>query len=93
MFSYLCGDLRALFLVDFDTVTGLRNWYDLLYRLTFLADAGIGTLGYIMSFRLTDTHIRSSEPTLLGWVVAVGCYEPFWSMLGRRYLAFDTGYA
>jgi protein-S-isoprenylcysteine O-methyltransferase Ste14 len=93
MFSYMCDDLKALFLFNFDALTDFRHWYDLLYRVLFLADVSLGTLGYIMSFRLTDTHIRSSEPTTLGWLVALICYDPLWSMVGRPLLPFDKGYA
>jgi protein-S-isoprenylcysteine O-methyltransferase Ste14 len=44
-----------------------------------------------MSLRATDTHIRSTEPTALGWLTALVCYQPFWSLLGGQYLAYDSG--
>ncbi|CAM8625747.1 Isoprenylcysteine carboxyl methyltransferase [Burkholderiales bacterium] len=43
----------------------------------FFVDILFGALGYIMTFRPLDTHIRSAHPTLLGWVAALSCYPPF----------------
>lgn len=43
----------------------------------FFIDILFGGLGYIMTFRPLDTHIRSAHPTLLGWVAALSCYPPF----------------
>ena len=93
MIKYLCDDLKLLFLFNFDTLASFKSYFDFLYRSMFFVDVGLGAMGYIMAFRLTDTHIRSAEPTMLGWVVTLVCYEPFWPALGRRYLAYDTGYA
>lgn len=92
MFSYMCGDLKWLLLFDFGSLTAFASIYEFAYRFVFFLDVGIATLGYLMSFRLTDTHLRSAEPTLLGWAVTLACYEPFWSLVGRRYLPYDTGY-
>lgn len=44
------------------------------------------TCGYLFALRVIDTHERSSEPTFLGWTVALICYEPFWSVFDRYYL-------
>jgi protein-S-isoprenylcysteine O-methyltransferase Ste14 len=93
MFSYLCNDLRWLLLFDFGSLTHFGATYEFAYRFVFFVDVGIATLGYLMSFRLTDTHLRSAEPTLLGWAVTLACYEPFWSVLSHRYLPYDTGYS
>jgi protein-S-isoprenylcysteine O-methyltransferase Ste14 len=45
-----------------------------------------------MSLRIADTHFRSAEPTMLGWAVALVCYEPFWSLIGKMYLSYGTGF-
>jgi protein-S-isoprenylcysteine O-methyltransferase Ste14 len=50
------------------------------------------SVGYLATLRLTDTHIRSTEPTLLGWVVALACYQPFWGFVSGQYLPYRTGY-
>lgn len=43
----------------------------------FLIDAVFGTIGYLMTFRVVDAHIRSANPFLTGWVAALICYPPF----------------
>ena len=92
MWTFLCDDLRWLFLFDFDKLGTFASDYEFLYRFIYLLDVGIGTLGYAMAFRITDTHIRSAEPTMLGWIVAVACYPPFWSSVTYHYLPYGTGY-
>ena len=92
MFSYMCNDLKWLLLFDFGSLYRFGNTYEFAYRFVFFLDVGIATLGYLMSFRLTDTHLRSAEPTMLGWIVTLACYEPFWSLLSRHYLPYDTGH-
>ena len=46
-------------------------------------------MGYLLTLRLADTHVRSAEPTLFGWVVALACYEPFWFLMERQYLQYQ----
>src|SRR6266496_1183178 len=92
MFTFMCNDLASLFLYDFNSLRDFKSSFALSHSFLYFIDASIAALGYVMSFRLTATHIRSSEPTMLGWVVTLACYEPFWSLVGRHYLVFDTGY-
>lgn len=40
-------------------------------------DLIIGTVGYVMTCRLFDAHIRTSNPYMFGWVVTLVCYPPF----------------
>ena len=69
-----------------------RSWFDSLYDGFYFLDVGVAALGYLLSLRIIDSHLRSAEPTTLGWVVALACYEPFWSVIGRQYLAYETPY-
>src|SRR5690606_19519769 len=48
-----------------------------LIELLFVVDVQIGTVGYILTFRPLDAHIRSGNPLLSGWVAALLCYPPF----------------
>ena len=48
-----------------------------LVAVIFFVDVLFGAIGYVMTFRPLDTHIRSAHPTLLGWVAALSCYPPF----------------
>lgn len=43
----------------------------------FVVDAQIGTLGYLLTLRPLDAHIRSANPFLDGWLAALICYPPF----------------
>jgi len=90
MFGYMCADLARLYQYDFGKLVNFREFYEFLYYFLFFVDVSFGTMGYIMSLKLTDTHIRSSEPTMLGWVVAIVCYEPFWNLVGRQYLQYGS---
>jgi len=49
--------------------------------LMFLVDVSIGTVGYILTLRPLDAHIRSGNPFMQGWVAALICYPPFILML------------
>ena len=48
-----------------------------LFDFLFLVDVQIGTVGYLLTFRPLDAHIRSGNPLLAGWVAALMCYPPF----------------
>ncbi|WP_087722177.1 isoprenylcysteine carboxylmethyltransferase family protein [Pandoraea sp. PE-S2T-3] len=93
MFGYLCNDLARFLSADVSQLSGFKPWFDLLYGLCYFVDVGLTVMGYLLTLRLADTHLRSAEPTMLGWAVALACYEPFWSLIGRQYLHYDTGFA
>lgn len=63
--------------------------FGVLYEGLFLVDVNIALLGYVCCFRLLDTHIRSAEPTFLGWAVALACYPPFNQRLTGVYIPHD----
>jgi hypothetical protein len=49
----------------------------------FVIDVQIGTVGYLLTLRPLDSHIRSGNPFLAGWLAALICYPPFvWGILG-----------
>lgn len=66
------------------------QFYEYFYTLFFLWDVLLAALGYMMTLRLLDSHIRSAEPTMLGWVVCLACYPPFWSLIGSNYFAYEN---
>ena len=64
--------------------------YHFLSEGIYALDVLYATVGYILSFRVLDTHLRSAEPTMFGWVVALECYSPFWNgMFARNYLHYE----
>ena len=63
--------------------------YTFFYELSFLIDLLYCVLGYLLTLRILDTQVRSTEPTVFGWVVALVCYQPFYSVIGNFYLKYD----
>ncbi len=93
MFTYMCNDLGRFLTADIGHLSGFKAWFDLLYGLCYFIDVGLVVMGYLLALRVADTHLRSAEPSMLGWAVALVCYEPFWSLFGRQYLHYDSGFA
>lgn len=90
MYVYLfrnVGQLRAILL---HREPGWLALFDALWSFGFLVDVVFTTVGYLMTLRILDGHIRSAEPTGTGWIVAMLCYEPFWSVFSRQYIAYDS---
>ena len=55
----------------------------LLVTALFVIDVQIGTVGYLLTLRPLDSHIRSGNPFLAGWLAALLCYPPFvWGIIG-----------
>lgn len=46
-------------------------------EVMFLFDVSYALLGYVVTLRVLDAHIRSSNPHLAAWVFALVCYAPF----------------
>lgn len=72
--------------VEADPVQAFGNPVEfvmLLVTLLFVIDVQIGTVGYLLTLRPLDSHIRSGNPFLAGWLAALICYPPFvWSIIG-----------
>lgn len=92
MFIYMCRAIDLFTHYDYARLTAFQFYYDFLFEFLFYIDVGLVSMGYLMSLRLFDTHIRSTEPTMLGWVVALICYQPFLSVINQQYLAYETGH-
>jgi len=48
-----------------------------LIGFLFLVDVAFATVGYVLTLRPLDAHIRSANPYTQGWVAALICYPPF----------------
>jgi isoprenylcysteine carboxyl methyltransferase (ICMT) family protein YpbQ len=48
-----------------------------IYAFFSAIDVLFASIGYIFTFKILDADVRSTEPTLFGWVVCILCYEPF----------------
>lgn len=52
----------------------IANW---LIVAMFLVDVQFATVGYVLTFKPLDAHIRTANPYMAGWVAALMCYPPF----------------
>ena len=78
MTVYFYQTTRYFVGVDLATVTAsFKQFYDFAWQLIFGIDLVIVTIGYILTLKILDSHIRSTEPTVGGWLCAIICYEPF----------------
>jgi protein-S-isoprenylcysteine O-methyltransferase Ste14 len=92
MFVYLAGKVHYFRAYHFELVfLNFKSFYDFLFDFLFYVDLLIACVGYLCTFKATDSHIRSTEPTLLGWVVAIMCYQPFWSFFSSHYIDYQSG--
>jgi protein-S-isoprenylcysteine O-methyltransferase Ste14 len=58
----------------------------------FLIDIAFAAVGYLLTLRLFDSHIRTVEPTVLGWLVCLICYSTFYDMFYDGFVAYNDGY-
>jgi hypothetical protein len=91
MFTYFCDNLDQFLNYDRHRLSNFIGVFDWAFFTLYFIDVGLVSMTYLMSLKLTDTHIRSTEPTMLGWAAALVCYEPFWSQINNLYIAYDPG--
>jgi protein-S-isoprenylcysteine O-methyltransferase Ste14 len=48
-----------------------------LITAMFLVDVQLATVGYMLTMKPLDAHIRTANPYLAGWLAALMCYPPF----------------
>ncbi|NJM51793.1 MAG: protein-S-isoprenylcysteine methyltransferase [Sphingomonadales bacterium] len=48
-----------------------------LITAMFLVDVQFATVGYFLTMKPLDAHIRTANPFMAGWVAALICYPPF----------------
>jgi len=94
MSCYLIQNVRQLGASDILTKppASFVAWYDFLYTAIFTLDLAFVVIGYALPLRVLDTHIRSTEPTLLGWSICLICYAPFYQHVKRSLLNYEDGY-
>ena len=62
-----------------------------LITAMFVIDVEMATVGYLLTFKPLDAHIRSAQPTMAGWVAALMCYPPFVLMANGGPLDYHGG--
>lgn len=77
MISILPGGFAAVVSADLTDIANQPvRFAMILIELLFVIDVQIGTVGYLLTLRPLDAHIRSGNPYLAGWVAALICYPP-----------------
>lgn len=93
MFTYLVDNTGYLLSNAFSSAKNdFPTFYDYLHNLLFSIDLLYVSAGYMLTLKIFDSHIRTTEPSLFGWVVALHCYQPFWSLFSNSYISYDDGY-
>lgn len=64
-----------------------------LIRLMFMIDVVFATVGYVLTMKPLDAHIRSANPYAAGWTAALICYPPFIMMNPGGPLNYGPGTA
>lgn len=62
-----------------------------LINFMFLIDVAFATVGYILTCRPLDTHIRTANPFAAAWMAALICYPPFIMMGEGRPIDYRIG--
>ena len=86
MLVWLFGHLATMFYqwsLYMDIQTFFPNGYWLIFQSILLLDVLFFALGYMIEHPCLGNEIRSVEPTLLGWSVALVCYPPFNGMMNE----------
>ena len=91
MFAVLVEYLHLIFSFNWQTKFSFFAVYDHLLNIFYTMDVLYGVLGYLLTLRVIDTHVQSTEPTLLGWLVCLACYHPFYAIAGIGRLHYESG--
>lgn len=78
-------------ITQFILAPSVHNWllvYEYLFVYLLFIDVSFASIGYFLTLKLFDSHVRTAEPTTLGWLVCLVCYPPFWNMVGAEFFAF-----
>ena len=70
------------------SLVNLTRW---LVSFMFTIDTVFATVGYALTLKPLDSHIRSANPYAAGWTAALICYPPFIMMGEGRPLNYHPG--
>jgi protein-S-isoprenylcysteine O-methyltransferase Ste14 len=78
MFAFTHNGLVALWARDSTpSPADFAGFFTFLIDTLYLCDVLLAAVAYTLTLRLLDTHIRSVEPTIFGWLICLVCYQPF----------------
>lgn len=76
-----------------DPLAGPVAFANFLIAALFLIDVAFATIGYMLTVKPLDAHIRTANPHMAGWIAALICYPPFVLMGGGGPLDYHSGTA
>lgn len=102
MFTFVCSNLPGLHWradhgeafqqfwnnTGVAAANGFLALHHYLHNFLFSIDLAFVACGYVLTLRWIQSHVRSAEPTALGWTAALICYQPFWTPVGNLYLGY-----
>ena len=92
MISIVPGGFRDIVNMNFAEVATNPVWLaNALITAMFLVDVQFATVGYMLTMKPLDAHIRTANPYLAGWVAALMCYPPFIMMNNGGPLDYHIG--
>jgi protein-S-isoprenylcysteine O-methyltransferase Ste14 len=94
MISIVPGNFRDVVAPSLEEIgqnpVTLSRW---LISTMFLVDVAFATVGYFLTCKPLDAHIRSANPYVAGWTAALICYPPFIMMGNGGPLDYHMGTA
>lgn len=92
MISIVPGGFHDIVNMNFAEVATNPVWLaNALITAMFLVDVQFATVGYMLTMKPLDAHIRTANPYLAGWVAALMCYPPFILMNNGGPLDYHIG--
>lgn len=92
MLSIVPGGFGEVVRVDVASVLGNPVWVAQWgMAFLFLIDVHLATVGYLLTMRPLDAHIRTANPYLAGWLAALICYPPLILMNAGGPLDYHAG--
>lgn len=68
------------------------NGFWFLFKLILFLDVLFFTMGYLIELPSLKNEIRSVDPTLLGWAVALASYPPFNGLTAMVFAGYNTDF-
>ena len=94
MISIVPGGFRDIVNMNFAEVATNPVWLaNALITAMFLVDVQFATVGYMLTMKPLDAHIRTANPYLAGWVAALMCYPPFILVSHGRLIDYEVNTA
>lgn len=96
MIIYCSNHIKGLQELNYEELFSFQSkwiWYTFIYKFSYYMDVAFAAIGYLFTLKIFNSEIKSTEPTLLGWFVALMCYTPFWTLFSSSYLQYGNGYS